>query len=231
MDLVKHFSFDRLLTAIAEWFLKLICTPAELLIHRRIGERYVGVSGLLSLLLLWGWAFWVDDGGPLYLLLIACIVRIVIMRVQAVRQRREGTPIFSRSCGEPLLERFVPLSPAAIRWIEPVAMFVTSLLLGFFSSPLRHYLETSSIALLILTAVRYTATYYRTLDAVDEQIELKLPIARVIDLPVQRPHHLSSQAEPLLPSIDSHAVPTPFLSQAGFLIPTAASLPQTPEGM
>ena len=175
---------DRIVAAVAEWFLKLFTVPLELMARREIGERYVGVSGLLSLLLLWAWAWWSSSAGSglLYLFLLACIVRIVFIRVMCVRRRLEGRPIHSHRAGHSQLERFIALPGSVVQWIEPAALFVMALVLGAISQPLGEYLELASAALLVLTAVRSAASYYRILDAIDRQIEQNLPTAQVIDL-------------------------------------------------
>ena len=69
-----------------------------------------------------------------------------------------------------------------MQWIEPAALFVMALVLGAISQPLGEYLELASAALLVLTAVRSAASYYRILDAIDRQIEQNLPTAQLIDV-------------------------------------------------
>jgi hypothetical protein len=160
---------------IALWVMRILSVPAEMLLHIRIGERYLGISGGLALLLMWICAASAPPGqaAPLMLLTLAFAARVAIHRVACIKRRlRGGPPQHTRSAGEPLLARVLPSVPAHwITWVEPGLLVLVGMVISAINKPLGTYVVWTGAGLLGICLVRSNIAYNKLLDALDGHLE------------------------------------------------------------
>jgi hypothetical protein len=156
--------------------MKVLSAPAEMLLHKDMGERYLGVSGVLALMLISVFAsmYPPEQSGPLYLLIPIFLARIVGHRVCCIRRRiRGGKMLHSRYAGEPLLwialRGKVPVN--LVRWTESILILIAGGAVSSFNKPLGDYLLWTGVGLLGMIAVRANLAYNKLLDTLDAQLE------------------------------------------------------------
>lgn len=160
-------------------------TPVETVLHRNIGERYLGINALggLLLLLLYGGLAGGPRGegaGAVALFLIVYVCMCVCARISAFRRARRGEHVHSYSSGDPRLCRLVPkMDPENVkRYVEPFALFLTGAVLEGAAPALGRYLVTAAVALLILEQFRSRMQEVRTLDMRDAHLDARRSMER-----------------------------------------------------
>lgn len=155
----------------------------EVFLHRRFGERYIGLQGLIALGVLLGYAaLWPEHSLiPLAVFAVLYIVMVVVARVGVFCRRFSGEQPgpgggHSRYTGEPRLKRWFPrMSELAFkRVIEPALGFMVGLLVCTASPPLGTYLVLASFALMATVNMTLGYDRQRTLDLSDAVIDQRV---------------------------------------------------------
>jgi hypothetical protein len=155
--------------------MRLLSVPAEMVMRVRVGERYLGVTGVLALVLMGLYAGFCppDQAAPLGFLMIVYFIRIVVHRIFCIHRRlRGGPPRHSRYAGQPLLGLVVGRIPESIiKWIEPFLLLAAGLLAFLINKPLGNYLMWSGLGLLGILVVHANLAYNKLLDMIDANLE------------------------------------------------------------
>jgi hypothetical protein len=177
LELKKPFSVYGMICNVVIWHLRLLSVPVEMLLHINVGERYLGFSGLLAMILMGSYAAY-EDSSLLNSLMILIIGRVIVHRIWCIRRRRLGDPPEdTRSAGRTFLTLLpVQIPEAAMKWIEPVVVMVGALVVEVISTPAGDYLMWAGAALLGITFVRANLNYNRLLDTLDARITPELPV-------------------------------------------------------
>ena len=182
----KRSSVYEMICNILIWHLRLLSVPVEMLLHKDVGERYLGFSGLASMILLVVYAA-NQDSSLLNSLVILIIGRSIVHRVWCMHRRRAGAPMpNTRSPGRPLLTLLpIRFAEPTMKWIEPILVMVVAPFIAISSDPAGVFLLWSGAALLCITLVRANLSYNQMLDALDAQAVPELPAARMPERIVQ----------------------------------------------
>jgi len=209
-------NFFQILCSLIVGLLRPFSVVLEMFCHEEVGERYPGFASGAALLTLWSWCFFSDDVFPLHVLMLAFVVRLIVHRVMAIRRRVGGGKyIYGRSCGRPLVARFLPQLPdQLLGWMEPLALLLVAAVMCLISSSLGSYLVCGSAAWLIIVIVRALSAYNRVLDLYDADPQAaELPMAgRYFEVITPKPIIETAEVPDLVLSV-------PLLSPAGVALP------------
>jgi len=160
------------------WFTLIVnsiaCT-VQVFIHSRIGERFVGLHGLVgaAIIFLWTLLFPQDDSRPMMWFLVAYLVMCGWTRTTSLYRKLKGRVGHSRYNGYPRVMRFCPrLNEIKVkRMLEPLLVFGTGVLCVRWSEPLGAYLMASAVALLLSVEAIEMHQRQRAMDLLDNSID------------------------------------------------------------
>jgi hypothetical protein len=133
-----------------------LSTPVEVVLHRNIGSRYLGINALGGLVLLFlfaglaGGSSGAGSGWTILFLLLFLIMGAAA-RIAASRRERRGEYVHSYASGDSRLCLLAPrLSPEKVKiFVEPMAVFVAGAVLSGAAPALGHYLIAAAIGLMV----------------------------------------------------------------------------------
>jgi len=144
-------------TTLLIFLAKIFSLPLDLFLHEDVGERYIGLAGAFSfvLLVVWPLFFPASSPAPIYLLLFAFVIRSAVHNIISSRRLLRLEKLeYTRRSGTPLLARLVPhWSPARLAWLEPAAVLVLGMVVIWISKPLGTYLMLASMGIFGLLMV------------------------------------------------------------------------------
>jgi hypothetical protein len=122
-------------------------------LRRDFGEHFLGVSGVLVLVVvpLFAGCFPGHDPVPLLSFLAAYFAMCVVARVGVVRRNWRGARLHSQYSGTPRLATLLPSVPETVlkRWVEPPLVIFTGLLIVSWNDPLGSFLFWAGCALAV----------------------------------------------------------------------------------
>ena len=168
---IRGMPVEEIICHVLMWLLRPLTAPAEVLLHRAVGERFPGVASAVGLMLMEVFGLLADLPSMVHAFMLVVVARIVVVRVLAVLARGQGRPIPSDSSGTPWLCAAFPALPGHVaRWAEPFVVLVVGLVAKAVNPALGDYLEFAAVALLATAALRFAVAYGRYLDVVDAEI-------------------------------------------------------------
>ncbi len=157
------------------FIVKSLAVTVEVFLHRRFGERYIGLQGLagIGLILLFCTFFPTDDVRPLVGFLGLYLVMCFVARTGVLWRRLRRDDEHSRYTGRPrLLAVFCNCKELTIkRFWEPALVALGGRVIVSMNAPLGYYLVIAAIALFISVNFSEAYDHARVLDLNDSLIE------------------------------------------------------------
>lgn len=162
------------------WAAETVSLPLELLLHDRVGLRFVRVRGGLAALLIVAFSmlFTGQNLLPLFALLFLFLGRCAIHAAIWLHRTRTRAPLPPETTyfpGYPLLWRLLSRrSQAAVRWFEVAAVAIAGVLTSMISPPLGAYLVVAAVGLSFTLYLRYMAVMNRIWDMHDATVTQRM---------------------------------------------------------
>lgn len=160
---------------VAAWLSHLLSVPLNVLLHFGLGERYIGIPGLVIIpcMLVYTMAFQSATWAPMLLLVLAYIVMCVVWRGYAVFRRHFlKRPVHSRYAGRPLLHLLAPrLSQTFINYIEAGIAITLGLAFTKVNAPLGGFLFLAGLGQTMSLNIEKMVRHAKELDRIDAMLE------------------------------------------------------------
>lgn len=161
------------------WFVFLsqsLAVSLEVFLHRRFGERYVGLQGVAAILIIFFYAgFWPGyDVTPLLEFLLAYLALCFLARIGVLRRRRRGgTQEHSHYTGWPRVMRLTGrLTEITVKQtVEPLLTFLVAVFTLPVSEPLGGYLLLATGGLIVSVNASLGAEHTRAINMNDALID------------------------------------------------------------
>lgn len=172
-------SFKSTVTLVV-WLAEIISLPPELLLHYRVGLRFVRVRGPVAALVVVAFSllFAGEDLRPLYgflgLYLLRCVVHGLVWWYR-ISNKMPLPPETTYFPGYPFLWRLMPGRPhESARWLEVFLVFAAGVGVCAVNLPLGAYLMVAAIGLGFTLYLRFMAVMNRIWDMHDSTITQRM---------------------------------------------------------
>jgi len=171
---LKGFSPVRMCMSGVLLVLRPLAIPVTLLLHRKVGERFLGFAGLLAVIpfILVTDNFTAPDCGLLTIFMWIYVCRMTWHYLSRGRNHGEGPVLHSRDPGEPLWgllnKWFIPRGSA---YIEAILVTVFGFVFAFVNDLMGGYLFLSGIAMFGVLHLSGRLVRDKVLDRVDAIVE------------------------------------------------------------
>lgn len=123
--------------------------PMNVILHHRMGSRYIDWRGLISIILILFFtaAFPASDGRPMVAFLLVFLGMCLLSRITSSLRASRGDEGHSRYDGFPWICHAVPLDELTIkRWVEPLGTLLLGMVVRSVSLPLGTFLAWAGAA-------------------------------------------------------------------------------------
>lgn len=169
----------------ATWLAHLLSLPLTVLLHWGLGERAIGIPGLvvIPMLILYGTLLSGRGSWTIVVILWLYILMCGVWRFYAVYRRRLKIPVHSRYDGRPWLHHLAPnRSELTIKRIEPLIVFLVGVATLWVNLPLAGFFIASAIGQALSIGIIEAMNHAKMLDQQDALIEQEQLAARSRDL-------------------------------------------------
>jgi hypothetical protein len=163
-------------TNLVVWLAETVSLPLELLLHDRVGLRFVRLRGFLAagLIVAFSLLFAGQDLVPLYAFMFVFLGRCLVHGAiwgDRIRKKVPLPPETTRFPGYPVLHRLMPARDhTAVRKLEVVIVLAVGAALYRFNAPLGAYLMAAAVGLAFTLYLRWTALMNRIWDMHDSTV-------------------------------------------------------------